>query len=92
MPINITKSKNDSEKITGITNLSLGLWEFYHRTSKKTLCVYVSDPVLVEEDDPYFRGVIYFSADGKMKKPLVRFNEWNTRVFTKSDKTITISN
>jgi len=92
MSITINNGPKSKEQVTGITNLGLGLWEFYHYKSNKTLCVYVSDPILVEENDPYFRGVVYFSADGKITKPLVRFDGWNRRVFTKSDKTITISN
>ena len=90
MPIIINDGTNSKKQVTGITNLGLGLWEFYHERSNKIAYVYVSEPVFVENNNPYFRGVVMISD--KIEKPKVSFDFWNERVFTKSDKTITISN
>jgi hypothetical protein len=90
MSITINNGPPIRQKVTGITNLGLGLWEFYQERSQKIVYVYVSDPVLVESGDPYFRGAVMISD--KIEKPKVSFYLWNERVFTRSDKTITISN
>lgn len=90
--ITINNKQSAPEQVVGITNLTSGLSEYKVPRSKSSEYLYASSTIYV---DPSFRqrykNCVIITPSGEVQTALTEY-DWSDVVFTRSTKSITLSN
>jgi len=91
--ITINNNQSAPEKVVGITNLTPGLWEYYCDFFNQNRFMYVTKkPVACNLHKTIYNGCVMISFSGIVESCNVEYLKWHKVTFTRSTKSITLSN